>query len=58
MFCKQYLISTCLTDTSCFATYKMESYCLKSRKNTKNIDPKVSTSSNGRVMILSKYGIC
>ena len=36
----------------------MESYCLKCRKNTKNIDPKVSTSSNGRVMILSKYGIC
>ena len=58
MFCKQYLISTCLTDTSCFATYKMVSYCLKCRKNTKNIDPKVSTSSNGRVMILSKYGIC
>ena len=58
MFCKQYLISTCHWHTSCFATYKMESYCLKCRKNTKNIDPKVSTNSNGRVMILSKYGIC
>ena len=23
---------TCLTDPSCFATYKMESYCLKCKK--------------------------
>ena len=38
--------------------YKMESYCLKCRKNTENIDPKVSASSNGRVMILSKCAIC
>ena len=38
-------------------TYKMESYCLKCRKNTENIDPKVSASSNGRVMILSKCAI-
>ena len=38
--------------------YKTESYCLKSRKNTENIDPKVSASSNGRAMILSKYAIC
>ena len=36
----------------------MESYCLKCRKNTANIDPKVSASSNGRVMILSKCAIC
>ena len=36
----------------------MESYCLKSRKNTKNIDPKVSGTSNGRTMILSKCAIC
>ena len=36
----------------------MESYCLKCRKNTENIDPKVSASSNGRVMILSKSAIC
>ena len=33
--------------------YKMESYCLKCRKNTENINPEVSASSNGRVMILS-----
>ena len=49
---------TCLTDTSCFTTYKMESYCLKCKKNTENIDPEVSSTSNGRVMILSKCAIC
>ena len=38
--------------------YKMESYCLKCRKNTENIDLKVSASSNGRLMILSKCAIC
>ena len=38
--------------------YKMESYCLKCRKNTENTDPKVSASSNGRVMILSQCSIC
>ena len=37
--------------------YKIESYCLKCRKNTENMDPKVSASSNGRVMILSKCAI-
>ena len=36
----------------------MESYCLKCKKNSKNIDPKVSASSNGRTMILSKCAIC
>ena len=39
--------------------YKMESYCLKcKKKNTENIDPKVSSAINGRVMILSKCAIC
>ena len=38
--------------------YKMESYCLKCRKYTENIDPKVSSTSNNRVMILSKCAIC
>ena len=38
--------------------YKMESYFLKCRKDTENIDPKVSASSNGRAMILSKCSIC
>ena len=37
--------------------YKMESYCLKCKKNTKNIDPEVSSTSNGRVMLLSKCAI-
>ena len=38
--------------------YKMQSYCLKCKKDTKNIDPKVSASINDRVMILSKCAIC
>ena len=38
--------------------YKMESYRLKFKENTENIDPKVSASSNGRVMILSKCAMC
>ena len=38
--------------------YKIESYCLKSKKYTENIDPKVSSASNGRIMILSKPVIC
>ena len=36
----------------------MLSYCLKCKKNTKSIDSKVSSTSNGRTMILSKYAIC
>ena len=38
--------------------YKMESYCLKCRKYTENIDPKVSSTINGRTMIISKCSIC
>ena len=36
----------------------MESYCLKCRKYTKNINPQVSSTSNGKMMILSKCSIC
>ena len=36
----------------------MESYCLKCRKKTENIDPEISSTSNGRAMILSKCAIC
>ena len=36
----------------------MESYCLKCEKHTKNINPQVSSTSNGKVMILSKCEIC
>ena len=39
---------TCVTDTSCFA---------KCKKNTENIK-QISSTSNGRVMILSKCAIC
>ena len=38
--------------------YKMESYCLKCKKHTENINPQVSSTSNGKVMILSKCAIC
>ena len=37
---------------------KMESYCLKCKKYTKNINPQVSSTSNGKMMILSKCAIC
>ena len=36
----------------------MESYCLKCKKHTENINPELSASSNGRAMILSKCAIC
>ena len=36
----------------------MESYCLKFKKNTENIDRKISSTSNGWAMILSKCEIC
>ena len=36
----------------------MESYCLKCKKYTKNINPQVSSASNGKMMILSKCAIC
>ena len=35
----------------------MLSHCLKCKKNTESIDPKVSATSNGRTMILSKCAI-
>ena len=35
----------------------MKSYCLKCRKDTETINPKVSNSSNGRAMIWSKCAI-
>ena len=36
----------------------MKSYCLKCRKNTENINLRVSKTSNGRTMVLSKCKIC
>ena len=36
----------------------MKSYCLKCRKDTENINPKVSRTSNGRTMLSSNFAIC
>ena len=36
----------------------MKSYCLKCRKDTENINARVSNASNGRTMVLSKCAIC
>ena len=36
----------------------MKSYCLKCRKDTENKDPEISSTSNGKAMILSKCAIC
>ena len=57
-FLKQLFQCTCLTDTSCFTMYKMESYCLKCKKNTENKGPKISSTSNGKAMTLSNCAIC
>ena len=35
----------------------MLSYCLKCKKNTESINPKVLETSNGKTMILSKCAI-
>ena len=32
----------------------MSSYCLKCRKNTESINPRVSKTNNGKIMIISK----
>ena len=36
----------------------MLSYCLKCKKNTESINPIVSKTTNGKMMILSKCVIC
>ena len=36
----------------------MEAYWRKCKNNTKNIDPKISSTSNGKSMILLKCAIC
>ena len=36
----------------------MSSYCLKCRKKTKSINPRVSKTNNGKTMMLSKCAIC
>ena len=37
--------------------YKMESHCLKCKKNPENIDSEISSTSNGKAMVLSKCAI-
>ena len=36
----------------------MESYCLKCKKHTKNINLQASSTNNGKIIILSKCAIC
>ena len=36
----------------------MKSYCLKCREDTEEINSSVSSTSNGKAMILSKCAIC
>ena len=36
----------------------MKTYCVKCRKDTEDIDPEISSSSNGKAMILSNCAIC
>ena len=36
----------------------MKTYCLKCRKDTENINPKIASTSNGKAMILSNCVIC
>ena len=36
----------------------MLSYCLKCKKNTESINPKVLKTTNGKTMILSKCPLC
>ena len=41
-----------------FHKYKMKSYCLKCRKDTESINPRVLATSNGKAKILLKHAIC
>ena len=36
----------------------MKSYCLKCRKDTENINPRISNTSNSKTVLLSKYIKC
>ena len=36
----------------------MLTYCLKCKKNAKNIDPKMMTTKNGKFMLSSKCAVC
>ena len=36
----------------------MKSYCLKCKKDTENINPRVANTSNGKTMLFSKCAKC
>ena len=36
----------------------METYCVKCRKNTKNLNSKIFKTKNGRLIMQSKYADC
>ena len=36
----------------------MLTYCVKCRKNTENIDPKIFRTKNDRLIMLSKWPVC
>ena len=36
----------------------MLTYCLKCKKNTQNIDPKLMKTKNGRLVLSSKCAVC
>ena len=36
----------------------METYCLKCKKYTKNIKPQISSASNNKTMMISKFVVC
>ena len=36
----------------------MKSYCLKCKKDTENVNPKVSNTSNSKTVLLSKCAKC
>ena len=38
--------------------YKIESYCVRCKKYTKSLNPRVSNTRNGKTMILSKCASC
>ena len=36
----------------------MKTYCVKCRKDTDNIDPKMFRTKNNRLLMQSKYSVC
>ena len=37
---------------------KVKTYCVKCRKDTENIDPKIVKTKNNRLVMQSKYSAC